>query len=194
MNLRHLCSMVLATPTVLLALAGPAPTHAAETTITDPLTGTTVATRRNGGELTPQGWKVTSKGTGIGQYLYYLLPAGVMRMPLLRFCLLTTAATALAVELVDGLEVDEAAMRRNLDSWTGSEQALALLTPRLGKHAAQAALHEALRDGRAAGRTLGDALRDLLPGAEQLVPDPGLAGEMVDLVVARGRAARAGEP
>ena len=109
-------------------------------------------------------------------------------------CLLTTAATALAVELVDGLEVDEAAMRRNLDSWTGSEQALALLTPRLGKHAAQAALHEALRDGRAAGRTLGEALHDLLPGAERLVPDPGLAGEMVDLVVARGRAARAGEP
>jgi hypothetical protein len=77
MNLRHLGSMMLATPAVLLALAGPAPTHAAETTITDPLTGTTVATRRNGGELTPQGWKVTSKGTGIGQYLYYLLPAGV---------------------------------------------------------------------------------------------------------------------
>jgi hypothetical protein len=69
--------MVLATPAVLLALAGPAPTHAAETTITDPLTGTTVTTRRNGGELTPQGWKVTSKGTRIGQYLYYLLPTGV---------------------------------------------------------------------------------------------------------------------
>ena len=77
MNLRHLGSMMLAAPAVLLALAGPAPTHAAETTITDPLTGTTVATRRNGGELTPQGWKVTSKGTGIGQYLYYLLPVGV---------------------------------------------------------------------------------------------------------------------
>jgi hypothetical protein len=77
MNLRHLGSMMLAAPAVLLALAGPAPTHAAETTITDPLTGTTIATRRNGGELTPQGWKVTSKGTGIGQYLYYLLPAGV---------------------------------------------------------------------------------------------------------------------
>ncbi len=105
-------------------------------------------------------------------------------------CLLTTAATALAVELVEGLEVDEAAMRRNLDSWTGSEQALALLTPRLGKHAAQAALHDALRDGRAAGRTLGESVSTLLPEAARLVPDPGLAGEMVDLVVARGRAAR----
>jgi adenylosuccinate lyase len=59
-------------------------------------------------------------------------------------CLLSTAATALAVDLVAGLEVDTDAMRRNLDGWTGSEQALALLTPRLGKHAAQAALHEAL--------------------------------------------------
>jgi adenylosuccinate lyase len=108
-------------------------------------------------------------------------------------CLLTTTATALAVELVEGLEVDEAAMRRNLDSWTGSEQALAQLTPRLGKHAAQAALHDALRDGRAAGATLGESLRHLLPDAERLAPDPGLAGEMVDLVVARSRAARAGE-
>lgn len=108
-------------------------------------------------------------------------------------CLLTTTATALAVELVEGLEVDEAAMRRNLDSWTGSEQALALLTPRLGKHAAQAALHDALRDGRAAGATLGGSLRDLLPDAGRLAPDPGLAGEMVDLVVARRRAARAAQ-
>ncbi len=109
-------------------------------------------------------------------------------------CLLTTTATALAVDLVAGLEVDADAMRRNLDGWTGSEQALALLTPRLGKHAAQAALHEALRAGRAAGRTLGESLRDLLPEAEQLKPDPGQAGEMVDAVVARARASRAGAP
>lgn len=102
-------------------------------------------------------------------------------------CLLTTTATALAVDLVEGLEVDAAAMRRNLDGWTGSEQALALLTPRLGKHAAQAALHDALRDGRAAGRTLGESLRALLPEAEHLQPDAGLAGEMVDVVVARAR-------
>ncbi len=103
-------------------------------------------------------------------------------------CLLTTTATALAVELMAGLEVDADAMRRNLDGWTGSEQALALLTPRLGKHAAQAALHEALRDGRAAGRTLGESLRTLLPEAEALQPDAGHAGEMVDAVVARARA------
>jgi adenylosuccinate lyase len=105
-------------------------------------------------------------------------------------CLLTTTATALAIELVEGLEVDTEAMRRNLDGWTGSEQALALLTPRLGKHAAQAALHDALRDGRAAGRTLGESLRSLLPEAEQLQPDPGQAGEMVDQVVSRARAVR----
>ncbi len=106
-------------------------------------------------------------------------------------CLLTATATATAVELVAGLEVDPAAMRRNLDGWTGSEQALALLTPRLGKHAAQAALHDALRDGRAAGRTLAASLHDLLPEAADLEPDPGRCGEMVDLVVVRGRAARA---
>lgn len=105
-------------------------------------------------------------------------------------CLLTTTACAVAVELLEGLEIDEAAMRRNLDGWTGSEQALALLTPRLGKHAAQAALHDALRDGRAAGRTLGESLRTLLPEAAGLSPDPGLAGEMVDLVVARAKAPR----
>ena len=105
-------------------------------------------------------------------------------------CLLTTTATALAVELVQGLEVDREAMARNLDDWTGSEQALALLTPQLGKHAAQAALHDALRDGRAAGRTLGESLRGLLPQAEQLRPDAGLSGEMVDAVVARARAAQ----
>ncbi|HEU0101425.1 MAG TPA: adenylosuccinate lyase family protein, partial [Mycobacteriales bacterium] len=102
-------------------------------------------------------------------------------------CLLTTTATALAVDLLQGLEVDTGAMQRNLDGWTGSEQALALLTPRLGKHAAQAALHDALRDGRAAGRTLGESLRALLPEAEHLQPDAGLAGEMVDVVVARAR-------
>lgn len=109
-------------------------------------------------------------------------------------CLLTTAATSIAVELVEGLEVDTGAMARNLVAWTGSEQALALLTPRLGRHAAQAALHDALRDGREAGRTMAESLRQLLPEAGELVPDPGLAGAMVDRVVARAAGAlRVGE-
>ena len=99
-------------------------------------------------------------------------------------CLLTCTSLQLAVQLLAGLEVDEAAMRRNLDRLVGSEQALALLTPRLGKHDAHAALHTALRAG--------GALEDLLPGVE-LSPDVGAAPQMVDLVAARARAARARE-
>jgi len=99
-------------------------------------------------------------------------------------CLLTCTSLQLAVQLLGGLEVDEAAMRRNLDRLVGSEQALALLTPRLGKHDAQAALHTALRAG--------GALEDLLPGVA-LSPDVGAAPQMVDLVAARARAARARE-
>jgi hypothetical protein len=88
-------------------------------------------------------------------------------------------------------------MLANLDSYTGSEGALALLAPRMGKHAAQGALQSALSAGRAAGQSMATALRQagLLTDAEteSLVPDPGAAAAMADLVVARGRAARANE-
>ena len=107
-------------------------------------------------------------------------------------CLLTAAAAALAVDLVAGLQVDSAAMRRNLGDRTSSEQVLALLTARLGKHAAQAALQQAL----ATRRPLVDAVAGLLTPDElaDIAPDAGAAGTMVDHVVAAGRAARAGEP
>jgi adenylosuccinate lyase len=109
-------------------------------------------------------------------------------------CLLTATASALAVELLAGLEVDADAMRRNLGDATGSEAALRLLTARRGKHAAQAAMQAAL----AGGRPLGPALREagLLSDEEiaGLQPDTGAAGAMVDLVVARARAARDEEP
>jgi adenylosuccinate lyase len=112
-------------------------------------------------------------------------------------CLLTSAALQLAVELLEGLEVDSAAMLANLDSYTGSERALALLAPRLGRHAARSALQSALAKGRAVGVPMAVALRDagLLTDAEAelLVPDTGAAGAMVDLVVGRGRRARAEE-
>lgn len=112
-------------------------------------------------------------------------------------CLLTSSALLLAVELLEGLEIDGEAMLANLDSYTGSERALALLTPRMGKHAARSALQSALSAGRAAGQSMDAALREagLLTGAETklLVPDTGAAGAMVDLVVARARAARAEE-
>ena len=95
-------------------------------------------------------------------------------------CLLTCTATQLAVELLDGLEIDIARMAANLGPETRSEAALALLTPRLGKHEAQAALQAALA---------GPGLGDLLTGDElaSLGPDTGSAGSMVDLVVARAR-------
>jgi hypothetical protein len=82
-------------------------------------------------------------------------------------------------------------MRRNLDDYTGSEQALASLTARLGRHDAREALQAALAAGRQGGRTMAEALRDagLLDrdGDAALEPDPGACGEMVDLVVARAR-------
>jgi adenylosuccinate lyase len=112
-------------------------------------------------------------------------------------CLLTATSTSFAVELLAGLEVDIAGMRRNLDSYTGSEAALSVLTERLGKHAAQEALQVALSHGRRAGRAMPDALVDAGLLTEQevavLVPDAGAAGAMVDLVVVRARAARAAE-
>jgi adenylosuccinate lyase len=112
-------------------------------------------------------------------------------------CLLTATACASAADLLAGLEVDADAMARNLDDYTGSEQALTLLGPRLGRHAAREALQAALAEGRRAGRSMSQALVDagLLRSGEEaaLQPDVTAAGEMVDLVVARARAARAAE-
>jgi adenylosuccinate lyase len=112
-------------------------------------------------------------------------------------CLLTSSALELATELLAGLEVDPTAMLANLDGYTGSERVLSMLTPRLGHHAARAALQAALSEGRAAGRPMGVALREagLLTDAdiELIAPDTGAAGPMIDLVVARGRAARSEE-
>ena len=112
-------------------------------------------------------------------------------------CLLTATACALAADLLAGLEVDADAMARNLDDYTGSEQALALLGARLGRHAAREALQAALAEGRRTGISMSRALVDAgLLGADEttaLEPDVTAVGEMVDLVVARARAARAAE-
>ena len=112
-------------------------------------------------------------------------------------CLLTAAALKLTVELLENLRVDTAAMRANLDSYTGSERALALLAARIGTHAARTALQEALLDGRESGRPMGRVLQDagLLTVGETdlLAPDTGAAGAMVDEVIARARALRAQE-
>lgn len=109
-------------------------------------------------------------------------------------CLLTTTATAMAVELVAGLEVDAERMRAGVAALPPSEAALAVLTARLGKHQAQQALQDALARGRAAGLTTGESLQaaGLLTAAQYatLAPDAGAAGAMVDAVVAYARAAR----
>jgi adenylosuccinate lyase len=111
-------------------------------------------------------------------------------------CLLSTAALQVAVELLEGLEVDAEAMLANVERHTGSEAALALLAPRLGWAAARGALQDALAR-RPGGAGVGVTLREagLLTDAEAslLVPDTGAAGAMVDLVVSAARAARAEE-
>jgi adenylosuccinate lyase len=110
-------------------------------------------------------------------------------------CLLSATACSFAADLLAGLEVDVDAMRRNLGAYTGSEQVLTLLTGRLGRHAAREALQTALADGRRTGTAMAEKLVEsgLLDRVEAaaLKPDPGACGEMVDLVVARARAAGA---
>jgi adenylosuccinate lyase len=118
-------------------------------------------------------------------------------------CLLTTAALQITVGLTQGLTVDAEAMRRNLACHGGyqvSEHALAVLTPRLGARGAQERLQQVLADGRSAGWPAGQALvrAGLLRADEATaltaVPDAGACQQMADLVVDRGRAARAAEP
>ena len=113
-------------------------------------------------------------------------------------CLLTGVALQTAGELLGGLEVDTAAMARNLGLAAGSERVLATLTSRLGKHQAQALLHDAIRPGGAQPVALDEAAAGLLDGGElrDALAHPAVEGAqaMVDGVVARRRAARLAEP
>lgn len=122
-------------------------------------------------------------------------------------CLLACAAAELAREIVDGLEVDAAAMRHNLDATAGyaaSESVLTALSAHLGKHAAQDHLQQALAAGSARGQTLAEALRadpEITTHLDEATlarlvhePDTGSAPAMVDRVVERGHRERAGEP
>lgn len=114
-------------------------------------------------------------------------------------CQLTGTATALARRLVEGLEVDEAAMAANAARHGGgltSERVLAGLAQRIGKHRAQELMHEVLRESGddpvaglvARGVATGDDVRGWAEG-----PAVDAAGRMVDAVLARARAARAAE-
>jgi adenylosuccinate lyase len=118
-------------------------------------------------------------------------------------CLLTSAALRIAGDLLDGLEVDAAAMRANVDAHRGylaSEAVLAALAPRLGKHEAQALLQRVMADGRAQGRSLRDAVSaagilepDVIDGLVEK-PDLTTAERAVDAAVERAERARATEP
>ncbi|HJV08195.1 MAG TPA: adenylosuccinate lyase family protein, partial [Acidimicrobiales bacterium] len=72
-------------------------------------------------------------------------------------CLFAGAALATTRDLLAGLEVDAGAMAANLGASAASEQVLAALTARLGKHEAQARMHEALRPGSDRPAALEDA-------------------------------------
>ena len=120
-------------------------------------------------------------------------------------CLLTGAALSFGRRVLEGLEVDEDAMRRNLEasSFSASERVLAALSPTLGKHRAQARLQELLAQARRDGGSLQHALMadheirgrlsdDVVSSLAQT--DTGAAAAMVDEVLARAARARADEP
>ncbi len=120
-------------------------------------------------------------------------------------CLLTGAALSFGRRVLEGLEVDEEGMRRNLDasSFSASERVLAALSPTLGKHRAQARLQELLAQARRDGGSLQHALMadheirgrlsdDVVSSLAQT--DTGAAAAMVDEVLARAARARADEP
>ena len=116
-------------------------------------------------------------------------------------CLLTGVALRAADRLTSGLVVEAETMRANLErrgDQPASERVLALLARRLGKHAAQHVMHEALAPGSGDVHGVVDALiRDgVLTEADRppISWEVGEAGAMVDAVVARAREARAGEP
>ncbi|MGH3483245.1 MAG: class-II fumarase/aspartase family protein [Nocardioidaceae bacterium] len=116
-------------------------------------------------------------------------------------CLLTGVALRMARHLLSGLVVDVEAMRTNLERYgdqLASEQILAGLTTKLGKHAAQSVMHEVL----APGRQDVHAVLDTLVGKGIATADEGRAwvswqtgdaATMVDEVVTRARQSRQSE-
>lgn len=111
-------------------------------------------------------------------------------------CLLAGTATSLARALLNGLEVNATAMRENLMAHGGllsSEQILAELSIRLGRHQAQRLMHELLREIGIAPEGLPEALAERgIADAEQVRSwmsrsAVDVAGTMVDYIVRRAR-------
>lgn len=115
-------------------------------------------------------------------------------------CLLTGAALAAAVRLLDGLEVDAERMRANVDAWGGyvlSEPVMRALGDRIGKHSAHRVVYEAIMVGQERGIGLRAALLADAAITEHLTPDEiarcldpadalGAAPAFVDRVLAAG--------
>jgi adenylosuccinate lyase len=117
-------------------------------------------------------------------------------------CLLTGAALKLARRLLDGLGVEAETMRNNLHrhgDQLASEQVLAGLSQKVGKHAAQQLMHELLAPGSrdvhdVVGALVASGVVTTEEGRQWASRGVGATGAMVDEVVARGRRARATEP
>jgi len=108
------------------------------------------------------------------------------------------AAAAMTRSLVSGLEVDPQRMLANLEA-TGtasSERLLSVMSARLGKHQAQATLHEAYRVATHTGRPLEQVLDGRVEPAELAElrrVHTGAAAAMAEEVVARACRRREGE-
>jgi hypothetical protein len=108
----------------------------------------------------------------------------------------------LARHLLSGLSVEVNTMRRNLERHgdkPASEQILAGLSRKLGKHAAQQLMHEVLAPGSrdlddVVGAVVGSGAATAEEGRAWASRGVGDTGGMVDAVAARGRRARAIEP
>jgi adenylosuccinate lyase len=118
-------------------------------------------------------------------------------------CELAVTAVALARRLIDGLEVNPAAMASNLSAAgedLHSEQILAALSAVRGKHAAQTLMAEVEASGAARSQGWASAVagRTGLEPAEVAAwaagPATGAAAAMVDLVLARAATARRTKP
>ncbi len=111
-------------------------------------------------------------------------------------CHYALAATAMTRELISGLEVDAAAMARNLGPGSSSERLLSAMSVRLGKHRAQQLLQDAYRRARQEQRSLATLLDGVASQAELAElshVDVGASGLMIDRVVETAQRRRATE-
>jgi 3-carboxy-cis,cis-muconate cycloisomerase len=111
---------------------------------------------------------------------------------------LASGALREARVLAEGLEVDTARMRANIDATRGllfADAAAARLAPGLGREAAHRLVEEAAGEVRASGRTLVDVLRGhsdaALDDAFDLTPAIEAAALWTDRALAHAREVRA---